>query len=180
MCSNSSCIYIRIVRESITIRIEILDQWLAYFYMLTPEANLYVILSLIRKLQCYQTARSLKLIGAFRSFLHNERTVFFAKAITLSELAPVLQCTWLLYSNIWVLRSLSWRATLLVTTRRQESFPVTFSLLSVMTRSWTNFWPVSQSHREVFFLTSKLYFCPRRPRRNPRHKSALTHQKRLL
>ena len=43
--------------------------------MLTQGVNLYVILSLIRKLQCYQIARSLKLIGAFRSFLHNERTI---------------------------------------------------------------------------------------------------------
>ena len=103
--------------------------------------------------------------------------VFSAKAITRNVLALVLLCIWLLCSNIWALKSSSWQATLRVTTKRQESFPVTFSWLSVMTRSWTNCSPGSPSHREVFFPTSRPYFCLRRLRRNPRPKSALTRLK---
>ena len=97
-------------------------------------------------------------------------TVFSAKATMLSVLAPVLQCIWLSCSSIWAPRSSSWRVTLLVTTRRQESSPVIFSWLSVMTRSWTNCSPVSPLHREVFFPKSRLFCFPRRPRRNPKLK----------
>ena len=42
--------------------------------------------------------------------------------------------------------------------------------------SGTNCSPVSPSHREVFFPTSRLYFCPRRPRRNRKPKDAFNHK----
>ena len=76
----------------------------------------------------------------------------------------------------------SWRAMLLVTTRKTESLPVTFSLLSATTKSWTNCSPASPSRKEVFFPTSRLFFCPRRPRRNqkPKQSYAALKQTALL
>merc|ERR1712029_706230 len=67
--------------------------------------------------------------------------------------------------STWLLRSSSWQATLLVTTRRPGSFPVTCSWLSVTTRSWTSFWPVSPLPRVVSSPTSRLSSYQRRPKR---------------
>ena len=51
--------------------------------------------------------------------------------------------------------------------KKSRIIPVTFSWPSGMTRSWTSCWEVLPSLREVYCPTSRLFSCPRRPRRRP-------------
>ena len=85
----------------------------------------------------------------------------------LRELELVPQSTWLLCLSTWALRSSSWLATLPVTTRKPGSSQDICNWLSETTRSWTNFCQESPLLLVVFCPTSKLSFCPRRPRRKP-------------
>merc|ERR1712131_419614 len=59
-------------------------------------------------------------------------TVCSARETMLSVLVPVPPSTWLPSWSTWLLRSLSWQATLPVTTRRPGSSPVTCSWPSGM------------------------------------------------
>ena len=85
--------------------------------------------------------------------------------LNVSEL--VHPSTWLPSWNTWPLRFLNWQAMLPVTTRRPVSSPVTCNWPSVMTKNWTNSWLESPLPKEVSSPTSKLFFCPKRPKRPP-------------
>lgn len=99
-----------------------------------------------------------------------------ARVTVLSALELEPQCTLLQWWNTRLLKFWSWQVMLLVTTRRPGSSPVTFSWLSAMTRSWTSFCQVSPLPREVYCPISRLYSCPRRPRKPSKQAFCWTSQ----
>ena len=60
---------------------------------------------------------------------------FSLQATMVNVSVPVLPSIWLPSWNIWPLKFLNWPATLLATTRKLESFRVTYNWPSVMTRN---------------------------------------------
>ena len=111
--------------------------------------------------------------GLDSSSLLDVSTDSWGKETTPTGLELVPQSTWLQCLSTWALRFLSWLAMLPVTTRRPGSSHVTCNWLSATMRSWTNFCPESPLLLEVSYQTSKLCFCPRRPRRSQANKSSL-------
>ena len=107
------------------------------------------------------------------SSLLDVSTDSFEKVTMLTESDQVHLCTWLLSWNIWAPKSWSWLVTLPEITRKQESYQDIFNWPSETTKNWTSFCLESPSLKVESCQTSKLYFSPRRTRKQQRNRSSI-------
>ena len=109
------------------------------------------------------------------SSLWDVSTVTSSWVATARGLEAELLCTWLLSWSTCALRCSSSLETLLATTRSPGSHPVTWHLLSAMTRSSTSSLAESPSRTAVCCRTFTLFCCQRSLARARRSKSKSKH-----